>query len=131
MLFPFSTFGDPCFDELDFCCFERGAVFRLGHHFLGIFAADATHDIRGIGFSWHDGDLPRFGLHERAIPINERKSARFFNPAMAGCAILQEDGTDIAIKAYLIGLQIEADVIQANYEAGYLKYFCQNDARLT
>ena len=84
-------------------------MFGLRHDFFGIFAADAAHDFRLVGLSGDDGDFPRFTLDERAIAINEGNSACFFHPAVASGAVFEENGADVAIKADLVGHQIEAE----------------------
>jgi hypothetical protein len=106
-------------------------VFGLRHHFLGILAADPAHDFGGIRFSGNDGDLPRFPFDKRTIPVNERDSARFFDAAMAGGAMFQEDGSDIPVETHWPGVEIGTERIQAQKQAGYFQYSFQNDVWIT
>ena len=46
--------------------------------------------------------LTRFAFSQRLGPVNEGNFARFFHPAVAGRAVLGENGADFAIEFHML-----------------------------
>ena len=67
------------------------------HPFI-VAGGDSLQQERMIGITRHDGYVARFGFGGDGGPPNERQPRSLLDPAVAGDAMLIEDGPDLRIE---------------------------------
>ena len=96
MLAPFRALGDPFPQGLHIGFAEARAVVGLRHEIVGIIGDHTGDHFRFLRLPGHDDGFPRLAFSENLVAENERDSAGLLDPAVAGDAVLVEDGLDVA-----------------------------------
>ena len=96
MLAPLRTLGDPLAQRCDILIAEPRTMVGLRHEVIGIIGDDARDHFRLLRFPGHHDGFPRLAFSENLIAENERNLARLLDAAVAGDAVLVEDGLDVA-----------------------------------
>lgn len=99
---PIGAFGDPLFKEGDFGLGERGAVGGFGHAFVVVGGElDATDEFGFRGAAGFDGGVSGVTDGEGFFAIDEVDAAGVFDTAVAGRAVLDEDGVYFVSEIHL------------------------------
>src|SRR5690606_34684362 len=96
MLTPLGALTNPFSQKFDF--FGRQRVFLVRHSFLGIRRFEPTDHLAFFRMARNDGQLARLGSVECILPEKKTESTVALYAAVAGDAVLVQDGFDLRIE---------------------------------